>query len=238
MRRWPLGAAIAVAGFGYVTAFRPSSQVFGPFPFEGETVDPVIALTFDDGPNEPYTSQLLAVLAERDVRATFFMVGRCAERFPATVRAVVQAGHVLGNHSYSHSFSRYIAMPTQRTEIQRGQDCLAALADVRPGLYRPPWLCHWPWVLASIRAAGLQPVSGRFGHPLEVFQPPAHRITAAAAGLARPGGILIFHDGFEARGGFRDQTVAAVGPLIDTLRERGYRFATVDELLGVPPYLT
>ncbi len=238
MRRWPLGAAIAVAGFGYVTAFRPSSQVFGPFPFEGETVDPVIALTFDDGPNEPYTSQLLAVLAERDVRATFFMVGRCAERFPATVRDVVQAGHVLGNHSYSHSFSRYIAMPTQRTEIQRGQDCLAALADVRPGLYRPPWLCHWPWVLASIRAAGLQPVSGRFGHPLEVFQPPAHRITAAAAGLARPGGILIFHDGFEARGGFRDQTAAAVGPLIDTLRERGYRFATVDELLGVPPYLT
>ncbi len=238
MRRWPLGAAIAVAGFGYVTAFRPSSQVFGPFPFEGETVDPVIALTFDDGPNEPYTSQLLAVLAERDVRATFFMVGRCAERFPATVRDVVQAGHVLGNHSYSHSFSRYIAMPTQRTEIQRGQDCLAALADVRPGLYRPPWLCHWPWVLASIRAAGLQPVSGRFGHPLEVFQPPARRITAAAARLARPGGILIFHDGFEARGGFRDQTVAAVGPLIDTLRERGYRFATIDELLGVPPYLT
>ena len=56
--------------------------------------------------------------------------------------------------------------------------------------------------------------------------------------MARPGGILIFHDGLEARGGVRDQTVAAVGPLIDTLRERGYRFATIDELLGVPPYLT
>jgi peptidoglycan/xylan/chitin deacetylase (PgdA/CDA1 family) len=93
-------------------------------------------------------------------------------------------------------------------------------------------------VLASVHAAGLQPVSGLFGHPLEVFQPPADRIAAAAARVARPGGILIFHDGLEARGGVRDQTVAAVGPLIDTLRERGYRFATVDELLGVPPYLT
>ena len=128
-------------------------------------------------------------------------------------------------------------MPTQRTEIRRCQDCLAGIAGVRPGLYRPPWLCRWPWVLASVRAAGLQPVSGRFGHPLEVFQPEADRIAATAARIAGPGAILIFHDGFDARGGARDQTVAAIGLLIDTLRERGYRFATVDEVLGVPAYL-
>lgn len=237
MRQWPFGAGIALAGLGYWTAFRPSSQVFGPFPSQGRAIEPTIALTFDDGPNEPYTSRLLAVLAERDVRATFFMVGRCAERFPETVGAVVEAGHVLGNHSYSHSFSRYLTMPTQRTELQRCQDCLAAIAGVRPGLYRPPWLCHWPWVLASVRAAGLQAVSGRFGHPLEIFQPAAGRIAAAAAKVARPGRILIFHDGFDARGGGRNETVAAVGPLIDTLRGRGYRFTTVDEVLGVPPYL-
>jgi peptidoglycan-N-acetylglucosamine deacetylase len=237
VRHWPIGAGVGITGLGYWAAFRPSSQVFGRFPFHAEDIDPVIALTFDDGPNEPYTSRLLTVLAERDVRATFFVVGRCAERYPATVRAVVESGHVLGNHSYSHSFSRYLTMPTQRIEIRRGQDCLAAIAGLRPGLYRPPWLCHWPWVLGSVRAAGLQPVSGRFGHPLEIFQPPARRIAATAARVARPGAILIFHDGFDARGGARSQTVAAVGPLIDTLRDRGYRFATVDEMLGVPPYL-
>ena len=237
MRGWPVAAGVALASLGYWSAFRPSSQAFGLFPFQGEAVEPVVALTFDDGPNEPYTSRLLPVLAERGVRATFFMVGRCAERFPATVRAVVEAGHVVGNHSYSHSFSRYLTMPRQRTEIRRGQDCLAAIAGVRPGLYRPPWLCHWPWVLASVRAAGLQAVSGRFGHPLEVFQPPAGRLTAAAARAARPGAILIFHDGFDSRGGTRGQTVAAIGPLIDTLGERGYRFATVDQVLGVPAYL-
>ena len=237
MRRWPFVAGTALAGLGYWTAFRPSSQAFGPFSFQGAGSEPVIALTIDDGPNEPYTSRLLAVLAERGVRATFFMVGRCAERFPATVRTAVEAGHVVGNHSYSHSFSRYLTMPTQRSEIRRGQDCLAAIAGVRPGLYRPPWLCHWPWVLASVHAAGLQAVSGRFGHPLEVFQPPGGRLAAGAARVARPGAILIFHDGFDSRGGARGQTVAAIGPLIDTLGERGYRFATVDQLLGVPPYL-
>ena len=238
MSRWPLRAGLAGAALSYWTAFRPTSQVFGPFPSSGQTREPVVALSFDDGPNEPYTSRLLTVLEDRNVRATFFSVGRCAERFPSTVRAVVQAGHVLGNHSYSHRFTSYLSAPDQRTEIQRGEDRLAAIAGVRPGLYRPPWLCHWPWVLASIRAARLQVVSGRFGHPLEIFQPPASAITAYAANVARPGAILIFHDGFDARGGRRDQTVAAIGPLIDRLRERGYRFATVDEVLGVEPYLT
>jgi peptidoglycan-N-acetylglucosamine deacetylase len=237
VRCWPVHA-VAGAALGYWTGFRPRSQIFGPFPYQGKVSEPVVALSFDDGPNEPYTSRLLAVLEDRNVRATFFSVGRCADRFPSTVRAVVQAGHVLGNHSYSHRFSSYLTAPSQRTEIRRCQDRLAAIADVRPSLYRPPWLCHWPWVLASVRAARLQVVSGRFGHPLEIFQPPAGTIAATAARLARPGAILIFHDGFDARGGRRDQTVAAIGPLIDRLRDRGYRFATVNELLGVPAYLS
>jgi peptidoglycan/xylan/chitin deacetylase (PgdA/CDA1 family) len=238
VRRWPLTAGLALAALGYWTAFRPTSQAFGPFPYSGEASDPVIALSFDDGPNEPYTSRLLTVLDNRNVRATFFSVGRCAERFPSTVRAIVQAGHVLGNHSYSHRFTSYLTAPSQRSEIQRGQDRLAAIAGVRPSLYRPPWLCHWPWVLTSVRAARLQVVSGRFGHPLEIFQPSASTIAAGAARAAYPGAILIFHDGFDARGGRRDQTVAAIGPLIDTLRDRGYQFATVAELLGVQPYLS
>jgi peptidoglycan/xylan/chitin deacetylase (PgdA/CDA1 family) len=238
MRQWPLQAGLAGVALGYWTAFGATSQVFGPFPYQGSDIEPIVALSFDDGPNEPYTSRLLAVLEDRKVRATFFSVGRCAERFPSTVRDVVQAGHVLGNHSYSHRFSSYLTSPNQRAEIQRCQDRLAAIADVRPSLYRPPWLCHWPWVLASVRATGLQVVSGRFGHPFEVFQPPAYKIAEVASRLAHPGSILIFHDGFDARGGHRDQTVAAIGPLIDKLRERGYRFATVDQLLRVQPYLT
>jgi peptidoglycan/xylan/chitin deacetylase (PgdA/CDA1 family) len=233
-------AAIGVTAVGtatYGTAFLPSSQVFGPFPYRGNTAENLVALTFDDGPNEPYTSQLLDVLDDRGVKATFFQVGRCAQRYPSSTRRVVETGHVLGNHSYSHSFTRYATKPRQRVEIGRTQEILQSIAGVTPALYRPPWLCHWPWVLGSVRRAGLQVVSGTFAHPLEVFQPPARVLTAAASRLARPGSILIFHDGRESRGGPRDQSVAAIGPLIDRLRDRGYGFATVDELLGVASYL-
>lgn len=236
--RPPILVVVGAAGVIYWTGFRARSQLFGPFPFRGGSDRPLVALTFDDGPNEPYTSRLLGVLDERGVRATFFSVGRCAERFPSTTREIVRAGHVLGNHSYSHSFTGYLRSPRQIEEVRRGQDTLARISGAVPGLYRPPWLCHWPWVLGSVRAAGLQVVSGEFVHPLEVFQPPARLLTHSAARIAAPGAMLIFHDGYESRGGRREQTVAAVGPLIDRLRDRGFGFTTVDRLLGVPAYQT
>ena len=232
-------AAVSVATLGtavYLTGLRPRSQLFGSFPYAAETDEKIIALSFDDGPNEPYTSRLLDTLDAYDVKATFFQVGRCAQRFPSTTRRVVQSGHVLGNHSYSHSFTRYVKQPRQEIEIVRSQEVFYTVAGVTPTLYRPPWLCHWPWVLSTLRQHGLQAVSGTFAHPLEIFQPAAAKLTDSAARLARPGAILIFHDGCEARGGLRNQSVAAIGPLIDRLADRGYRFTTVDQLLGISAY--
>lgn len=229
-----LAGVLAVAG--YRAVFGSRSQLFGAFPYSGATSARVVALTFDDGPNEPYTSRLLDILAERNVTATFFAVGRCAERFPEVTRRLVAEGHVLGNHSYDHAFSTYGTEPRQRDQIRRGADTLHAITGMAPALYRPPWLCHPSWVLRSAADAGLQVVSGTFASPVEIVQPPARWMTADGLRRARPGGILILHDGREARGGDRGQTVAAVGPLIDGLRDRGYTFATVDQLLGVAPY--
>jgi len=236
-----VGAAAALAsmtalGVGYQLGFGSRSQVFGPFPYRGATQERVIALTFDDGPNEPWTSRLLDVLAAREVPATFFQVGRCAERHPEVTRRVLAEGHVLGNHSLSHRFRGYLTEPGQDEEIRGGQEILHAIGGVVPLLYRPPWLCHWPWVLDGVARAGSAVASGTFVHPLEVLQPPAPRLVAGALRRARPGGMLILHDGREARGGPRAQSVAAVGPLVDQLRIRGYRFTTVDRLLGVPAY--
>jgi peptidoglycan/xylan/chitin deacetylase (PgdA/CDA1 family) len=231
--------AVGVSALGvaaYWTGFRPRSQVFGSFPYAAETEERVVALSFDDGPNEPYTSRLLDTLDQYDVKATFFQVGRCAQRFPSTTRRVVESGHVLGNHSYSHSFTRYLKQPRQEIEIIRSQEVFYSITGLTPALYRPPWLCHWPWVLSTLRHHGLQVISGTFAHPLEIFQPAADKLADSAARLTRPGTILIFHDGLEARGGPRDQSVAAIGPLIDRLADRGYRFTTVDQLLGVRAY--
>ncbi|HET9301463.1 MAG TPA: polysaccharide deacetylase family protein [Propionibacteriaceae bacterium] len=231
--------AVGVSALGvvaYWTGFRPRSQTFGSFPYAAETEERVVALSFDDGPNEPYTSRLLDTLDHYDVKATFFQVGRCAQRFPSTTRRVVESGHVLGNHSYSHSFTRYLKQPRQEIEIIRSQEVFYSITGLTPALYRPPWLCHWPWVLSTLRHHGLQVVSGTFAHPLEIFQPAADTLADSAARLTRPGTILIFHDGLEARGGPRDQSVAGIGPLIDRLADRGYRFTTVDQLLGVRAY--
>ncbi len=227
----------AVVTLGAWSAFGSRSQLYGRFPYRGTTTARTVALTFDDGPNEPYTSQLLDTLDQRDVRATFFQVGRCAERFPSTTRRVVDSGHVLGNHSFSHSFRSYVREPRQRDEIERTQEALHRIAGVVPGLYRPPWLCHWPWVLNTVTSQQLQVVSGTFGHPLEVFQPPREWMAAGALRRTEPGSMLIFHDGREARGGPRAESVGAVGPLIDRLRDQGYTFTTVDHMLGVPAYL-
>lgn len=236
MRPAALGLVGSI-GAACVLALHPRTQVFGAFPFRGAAgAGPTVALTFDDGPNEPWTSVLLETLAQRDVRATFFQVGRCAERHPDATRRVVDGGHVLGNHSYSHAFSRYLTEPGQRQEIDRAQEVLHRISGRVPALYRPPWLCHWPWVLGSVRRRGLQVVSGTFGSSSEVFQPPAPQLTDSAVGRTAPGSILIFHDGREARGGSREQTVAAIGPLIDRLRDLGYAFTTVDRMLGVAAY--
>lgn len=235
----PRSAALVAAAGAVVwrVGFSPSSQLAGAFPWRGAGTDRRIALTFDDGPNEPYTSRIADTLADRGVTASFFCVGRCVQRHPAVVRRLVADGHLVGNHSLSHRFSRYLTAPDYRREIIETQQVIADTAGVRPGCFRPPWLFRHPLLLRTVRELGLQVVSGQFAHALEVAQPPADRLVAGALARARPGAILIFHDGFDGRGGDRAQTAAAVGPLIDALRGRGYRFMGVDQLLGVPGYL-
>lgn len=228
--------AVAIAAGGYWMLMSPHAQVLGRVPYRGPAGEPVVALTFDDGPNEPFTSRLLDVLAAAGVRATFFQVGRCAERFPQTTVATAAAGHVVGNHSLTHRFHSYLVPGRMRTEIRQTQTILTGLLGRTPALYRSPWLWRQPALLRALRGEGLRPVTGDFCHAFEVFQPSAQRIARRAVAKVRPGSILIFHDGFDARGGERGRTVEAVRLTIEGLRERGYRFVTVDELLGVPAY--
>ena len=221
---------------GYRLGFGSRSQLFGSFPYAGSTDEQQVALTFDDGPNEPWTSQILDTLADRGVPGTFFQVGRCAQRYPEVTRRVVDDGHVLGNHSMTHELSGYLRDVDQRAEVVLGRTVLAEIAGVAPRLYRPPWLCHWPWVLRGIAGTDSQVVSGTFVHPFELIQPSVDRLVAGAVRATAPGAMIIVHDGRESRGGYRGRSAAAVGPIIDELRRRGCTFTTVDQLLGVDAY--
>lgn len=229
-----IGTSAAAIGLGYWLFMSPRSQRFGSFPYKATTMEKVVALSFDDGPNEPFTSEIATFLQSRSVQATFFQVGRCAERHPDVTLRLASEGHLIGSHSYSHKLWHCLSWSRQREDIERGEQALTNLIGRRPRLFRPPWLFRHPWMLRSLRTQGMQPVSGVFGHPLEVFQPPPEAMAALAIAKVRPGTILIFHDGFDARGGSRGRTVEAVKLVVDRLLEQGYCFTTIDRLLGVP----
>jgi peptidoglycan/xylan/chitin deacetylase (PgdA/CDA1 family) len=231
----------AVCGSMYWVTMSSQSQLLGRFPSSGESRGdperPLIALTFDDGPNEPYTSRLADVLERRDVRGTFFQVGKAVARFPETSSALVAAGHVVGNHSYSHELHRCFSAALIDDEIRRTQDVIADTVQVLPRLYRPPWLVRTPATFRSLDRQRLVSVSGTFAHPLEVAQCGARRIARRAVARSTPGRMLIFHDGYNGDGAARAQTIDAVARVVDALGERGWGFTTVDRLLGVEPYL-
>jgi peptidoglycan/xylan/chitin deacetylase (PgdA/CDA1 family) len=213
----------------------PYSQLLGPFPYRGAGSERVVALTFDDGPNEPYTSQIADFLDLHDIKATFFQVGRAVGRHPDVTARLAAGGHVIGHHGQAHQFGRYLRPQTLATDIQQGLDAFAVLG-LRPMLYRPPWLLRIPALRGIARRHRLRVISGEFCHALEVFQPAPERIARRALAKTRPGSILIFHDGFDGRGGDRASTVEAVKIVVDGLLKRGYGFTTVDRLLDIPAY--
>lgn len=220
----------------YWIFMSPYSQIFGSYSWKINTSDKIIALTFDDGPNEPYTSKILDLLDKFDIKATFFQVGKCVERYPDITMRAFKAGHTIGNHSLSHEFHRYFLSLNFKQEILENQVILQNHIGKKPALYRSPWLWRQPILLKTIRELGLTPISGVFCHPFEIMQVDGKKIAGRAIKVAKPGSIIIFHDGRDSQGGNRSETVKAVGLVIDKLRKDGYSFVTVDELLGIPAY--
>ncbi|MGZ0153532.1 polysaccharide deacetylase family protein [Kribbella sp. WER1] len=230
-----LAGVAAGVGAAYWLMMSPYSQLFGPFPYRGRGGARTVALTFDDGPNEPYTSQLVDYLDGEGITATFFQVGRAVQRYPEVTARLAEAGHVIGLHGYTHDFTQYLRRDTLADELERGLDAFAEVG-IRPALYRPPWLLRIPALHGLARQHGLQLVSGEFCHPLEVAQPSPERIARLAVRVTRPGSMLIFHDGRDGKGGPRAATVESVKLVVEGLRAKGYTFTTVDHLLGVPAY--
>ncbi|WP_427891446.1 polysaccharide deacetylase family protein [Kribbella sp. GL6] len=233
--RGAVGAGAAAVGAAYWFMMSPYSQTLGRFPYRGPGDERVVALTFDDGPNEPYTSELADYLDQEDIQATFFQVGKAVQRHPEVTERLRSAGHVIGLHGHTHEFTQYLRRRTLADELRRGLDAFGELG-IRPALYRPPWLLRIPALADLLHEHGLQVVSGEFCHLLEVAQPSPHRIAAQALRSTRPGSIIIFHDGWDGKSADRSATVAAVKLLIPQLRAHGYNFTTVDRLLDLPAY--
>jgi peptidoglycan-N-acetylglucosamine deacetylase len=226
-----IAALLGVATIG-VLAYglgAPSATLLGPA-LVRDSVLPggprEIALTFDDGPSEPYTSQILDVLKANHVHATFFLCGSAAERYPDLVRRIKAEGHEIGNHTYSHPWLYLMDKDKIAGEIDRTQDVLQKISGTRPRLFRPPYGVRWFSLWPILQERGLTMVlwsmrgyDGRYG---------AADIARTSLEQLQPGGILLLHDGFEARRPAevdRSATVRALPAIIAGARRAGYSFA-------------
>jgi peptidoglycan/xylan/chitin deacetylase (PgdA/CDA1 family) len=215
----------------YVFAVWPQSQAYGPIVTHGPGDVRRVALTFDDGPNDPATSQILDILSEKGAHATFFVVGANAGVFPETLRRIVADGHAVGNHSYRHRKRDTLLDPRYR-EMARTQAEIERVTGVRPTLYRSPNGFHTPWQLLAVRRAGLTTVHWNVQtNDWEEHDPDV--IVRKVLDHVRPGAIVLLHDGDDTRhGADRTPTIEALPRLIDALRERGYELVTVPDLLN------
>ncbi len=224
--------------------FAPESQVFGKVYSQAVTSEKVVALTFNDGPCEPYTSQVLDFLDSRGIKATFFLIGKNVELNPEIARRIVAEGHVIGNHSYSHDVVHAITREGS-DDILLGQEAISRAVGVEPHLYRPPGGRKSPWQLQYLEEQGLVSVTwtvdaNESNDYTILGKPSAETIAREIIKGAEPGKILVLHDGYVVNGGGAGAnmtaTVEALKIVVDELQHEGYRFVTVPELIGVPAY--
>src|SRR5208282_2575023 len=221
-------AAASVAGY---QSMAPTAQWYGRTFTGGIRGSKQIALTYDDGPNDPHTLKLLEVLAKHNVRATFFMIGRYVRQRPDIARVVAQAGHLIGNHTFTHP--RLIFESKAQTRIQL-VDCRQALEDAvgeHSTLFRPPFGGRRPATIRIARDLGLQTVMWNVtGYDWSA--PPAAAIQKKVERQMRGGDVILLHDGgYRGLGADRAQTVIATDNLIRRYRDQGYEFVTVEEMM-------
>ncbi|SER96106.1 polysaccharide deacetylase family protein [Salipaludibacillus aurantiacus] len=195
----------------------------------GDSAGRQIALTFDDGPDATYTPQILDILKDKGVPATFFVVGRQVDQFPELMQRIVKEGHGLGNHSFTHPDLTAIQSSEVREELFKTQQSMSRAVNRLPDLFRPPYgkLTRadedflqekgFRIVMWSVDTLDWTGLSGD-----EIFNRVKNNI--------KPGGIILQHN-IDVNPGMLDGTVEALPRIIDELQKQGYTFVTVQTLL-------
>ena len=194
------------------------------------TDKPVVALSFDDGPDPTYTPRVLDILKRYGAKATFFEEGRMIRLHPDLVRRVIAEGHVLGNHTDTHPYIERLSRDQVSSQIGACDDALASVVGVRTHLFRPPRGAWNPTVFHEAINHGDHIVLWSVALEHQATPLPM-QMAARVLGIVRPGAIILMHDGANIS---RESTIQALPLLLDGLRAKGYRFVTIPDLLKIP----
>jgi peptidoglycan-N-acetylglucosamine deacetylase len=185
-----------------------------------------IAMTFDDGPHPQNTPRLLDILAARNIKATFYVIGRSVNLHPGVLRRTVAEGHEIGNHSQTHRLLSKLSDSELRQEMQRCQDAVGSAAGVRMRTMRPPY--------GGLLQSQRELVHREFGYPtvlwsvdpLDWKRPGPSVVTSRILSGTTAGGIVLAHD-------LHSQTVDAMPATFDGLLRKGFKFVTVSQLIAM-----
>lgn len=187
---------------------------------------PYIAITFDDGPNPTNTPRLLDMLKKRNIKATFYVVGKNASQYPSIIRRIVAEGHEIGSHSWSHPNFSKMSNSAIRAELTKTENAIVAASGVRPRTLRPPY--------GALRSSQRAWVNKEFGYriilwdvdPLDWKRPGPSVVTSRILSHTHNGSIILAHD-------LHKSTVDAMPATLDGLLRRGFKFVTVSQLIAL-----
>lgn len=222
-------AGLASAGVMAYAVRGRSARLFGESVYRGDRTRPRLALTFDDGPCAA-TPALLEVLAGHATPATFFMCGRNVRRHPAIAREVRAAGHEIGNHTDSHPYLHFKSPDFIYRELALAQETIQSATDVTPVWFRAPYGVRWFGLAEAQRRLGLKGVMWTLiAHD---WSWPSSRIARHVLHRVSNGAILCLHDGREVRSAPDIRaTIESVDLFVPRLKERGFEFVTLSEIL-------
>ncbi|MFC7337262.1 polysaccharide deacetylase family protein [Haloferula chungangensis] len=187
-----------------------------------------VAMTFDDGPHPQNTPKLLDILRERNIKATFYVIGRNVDLYPAITRRIVAEGHEIGNHTYTHGNMTKMSDSKVREELDKCREAIARAAGVKPRTLRPPYGA----LLQNQRSW----IHSEYGYPTIMWavdprdwqRPGPSVVTSRILSATTPGAIVLAHD-------LHAPTVTAMPATLDGLLRKGYKFVTVSQLLAMKP---
>ncbi len=218
-------ATLAVTATGAPVRRYPAGTVVYRVPVS----EPVVALTFDDGPRPPFTGAILDVLRDQGIVATFFLVGENAERYPELARRIVREGHAVGNHGWAHRALDALSTSAAHDEIGRGARAIREATGVQPRILRPPFGA------LDDRIRGRRGIAADHGQTLVMWSVETRdwairsprEVAVGTLRQVEPGAVVLLHDG----GGNREHVVTATRWMVGHLARQGYRFVTVPQLL-------